>query len=289
MSNSAPVIFIVGPTASGKTALAIQIAQQYRGEIICADSRTVYRGMDLGTAKPTLAEQQIVPHHLIDVVNPDKPFSVVDFKHLATKFIRDIQGRGNLPMIVGGSGLYIDALLYDFSFRPVSSAGGKQGLAGFSDDQLRVLLDEKGIELNPSDQFNRRRLERAVSSGESLYQPREIPKNYYIIGLNPGIEMIEQRIVERTKQWFEKNILEETDVLATTFGMIEPLNTPPYREILEYRQKGGNVAQLQALINLHLRQLAKRQITWFKRNTAIEWVKSHGEATNLIKQVAGKV
>jgi len=272
------VIAIIGPTAGGKTDLALEVARKYDGEIICADSRTVYRGMDLGTAKPTPEEQRLVPHHLLDVVNPDQPFSVADFQRLAAEAMRDIQARGRLPLVVGGSGLYVDSLLYSFSLRPLASSSKQEAMARLSDDQLRALLDEQGISLNPSDRLNRRRLERAVGAGSSRPEPRVLPGSYHIIGLNPGLEVLERRIAKRTKQWFEKNILEETAALVTTFGAIEALNTPPYREIGDYLAGRRDLAGTQTLINLHLRQLAKRQLSWFRRNPDITWAASPDEA-----------
>ena len=110
------LISIVGPTASGKTALAIRVAEELSGEIICADSRTVYKGLDIATAKPSRDERNRVPHHALDVVTPDEPFTVADFKQLADKAIKDIQDRGKIPILVGGSGLYIDAVLFNYSF-----------------------------------------------------------------------------------------------------------------------------------------------------------------------------
>ena len=106
-----------GPTASGKTQVAIHLAQEYRAEIVCADSRTIYKGMDIGTAKPSIEEQRAVKHHLLDICEPNRPFSAAEFKVLAQKTILDIQKRGKLPLIVGGSGMYIDSILFDYKFR----------------------------------------------------------------------------------------------------------------------------------------------------------------------------
>ena len=111
-----PLIVIVGPTASGKTAAAIEIAQRHSGEIICADSRTIYKGMDIGTAKPSLQEQMEVPHHGLDLVDPDERFTVADFKDYATKKISEIRARGNTPILVGGTGLYVDSVVFNFHF-----------------------------------------------------------------------------------------------------------------------------------------------------------------------------
>ncbi len=116
MQNSSPLIVIVGETASGKTALGIKLAQKFNGEIICADSRTVYKHMDIGTAKPTKTEQRLVRHHLIDLVEPNEKYNVAMFKHDALAAIEDITGRGKLPIIVGGTGLYVDAVIFDYDF-----------------------------------------------------------------------------------------------------------------------------------------------------------------------------
>jgi tRNA dimethylallyltransferase len=116
MTKYAKLLSVVGETASGKSALALQIAQRFNGEIICADSATLRRGLDIGTAKPSLAEQALVPHHLLNIIEPDEKFTVAKFKQLAEKVIADIQRRGKLPLLVGGTGLYVDAVLYDYSF-----------------------------------------------------------------------------------------------------------------------------------------------------------------------------
>src|SRR5215216_6778680 len=111
-----PLITIVGPTASGKTSLAVELAEQFGGEIICADSRTVYRGMDIGTAKPSKADQKRVPHWGIDLVDPDQKFSAADFKVYANQKIKEIRARGHIPFLVGGTGLYVDAVIFDYQF-----------------------------------------------------------------------------------------------------------------------------------------------------------------------------
>ncbi len=116
------LVAIVGETASGKSALALQLAERYNGELIAADSRTVYKGMDIGTAKPSAAEQKHVPCHLLDVITPDQTFTAADFQRLANQAIKDIQSRGKLPIIVGGTGLYVDAVLYNFTFKPAKTA-----------------------------------------------------------------------------------------------------------------------------------------------------------------------
>lgn len=283
--NKPRLIAIVGPTASGKTALAVEVAKKYNGEIICADSRTVYRGMDLGTAKPTQEERSLVPHHLLDVVAPCERFTVADFQRLASEAIIDIGARGRVPIVVGGSGLYVDALLYGFALRPEGSISSNQALSDLSDDDLRERIRAEGIDLNPSDLQNRRRLERAVLAGFSEKQPRKLQENYAIIGLDPGIEVIEERIAARTSSWFEGSILAEAKELMKKYGLIEALNTPPYREIAAYLKEGCTLDETKQLINLHLRQLAKRQLTWFKRNSDIRWEITPSEAANLVQKI----
>jgi tRNA dimethylallyltransferase len=129
----APLIVIVGPTASGKSALAMQLAERFGGEIICADSRTVYKGMDIGTAKPSAEDQARVPHHGLDLVEPGERFSAVDFKNYATQTIADIRARGKIPFLVGGTGLYVDAVIFDYHF-------------GQADPELRAKLEALSLE-----------------------------------------------------------------------------------------------------------------------------------------------
>ncbi len=283
--KDAQLVAIVGPTASGKTALAIEIAGTYNGEIICADSRTVYRGLDVGTAKPTAEEQQRVPHHLLDVVDPGERFTVADFQQQAEAAIKDIRMRGKLPIVVGGSGLYIDALLYGFSFRLQGSESENQALANLSDDELRRRIKRNGLDLNPSDLGNRRRLERAVIAGVKTPRKRQLPSRVIIVGLNPGWEVLEQRIATRTRTWFENDgLIAETQSLINQFGEIEPFNTSPYREVWQYIHKNHGLDETRQLINRHLRQLARRQLTWFKRNQDIWWATTPDKAAKLIWQ-----
>ena len=132
VKSQGALLAIVGETASGKSALAMKLAKMLGGELICADSRTIYMGMDVGTAKPSKADQEKVRHHLLDVVRPDEKFTVSDFKRLAEAAISDIQSRGRLPIVVGGSGLYVDALIYDFKFVPRPSSNRSESIVNFS-------------------------------------------------------------------------------------------------------------------------------------------------------------
>ncbi len=157
------LVAIVGQTASGKTALAIELAQRFSGEIIAADSRTLYKGMDIVTAKPSAEERKVVPHHLIDVSTPDKPLTVADFKRLATAAITDITARGKLPLLVGGTGLYVDAILYDFQFNNPVNASYRNSLGAKEIAELQAMVLYQGIPL-PENPLNKRHLIRALET-----------------------------------------------------------------------------------------------------------------------------
>src|SRR5664279_14928 len=142
MNNHLPLVVITGPTASGKTGLAIELAHQFGGEIICADSRTIYRGMDIGTAKPTPVERLLVPHWGLDLVDPGEYFSVADFKKYADQKIIEIRARGRIPFLVGGTGLYIDAVIYDYRFGPPANADLRSRLEKLTIDELYAYCEE---------------------------------------------------------------------------------------------------------------------------------------------------
>jgi tRNA dimethylallyltransferase len=157
------LIAIVGETASGKSALALDLAERYNGEIIAADSRTVYRGMDIGTAKPSVADRARVPHHLIDIADPDQSISAADFQRLAYKAIADIQAREKNAFLVGGTGLYIDAVLYNFKFHGPADLAERAKLEKLSVVELRQQLQDEGTPL-PTNQNNPRHLVRQLET-----------------------------------------------------------------------------------------------------------------------------
>jgi tRNA dimethylallyltransferase len=159
--DQTPLIVIVGPTASGKTALAIELAQKYAGEIICADSRTLYKGMDIGTAKPTVEEQALVPHWGLDLVEPGEPFSAADFKRYALQKIDEIRARGHVPFLVGGTGLYVDGIVFDYQFGDTKNAKLRAKLEQKTIAELQVYCNENNIEM-PENPQNKRYLIRAI-------------------------------------------------------------------------------------------------------------------------------
>src|SRR5688572_21256799 len=164
-----PLIVIAGPTASGKSALAMKVAKKYNGEIICADSRTVYKGMDIGTAKPSAVDRKEVPHHLLDIVQPNQPFTAADFKEQALAAIDDISGRGKLPIMVGGTGLYIDSVIFDYRFGDPADPDKRAQLQDMTLEQLQQMCVMEGIRL-PENTKNKRHLVRAVELGGVIDQ-----------------------------------------------------------------------------------------------------------------------
>lgn len=241
------LLAIVGPTASGKTALAIETAKKYGGEIICADSRTIYRGLDIGTAKPSIEERQGIPHYGLDLVNPDEKFSASDFKKRAEGWILDIKNRGKLPIIVGGTGLYVDALLYNYSFAPQGS--------------------ERSTE-NP----------RHVNPGVEVSRDNLKPGTV-MVGLFPGKEVLEQRIIARAQAMKNSGVKEEANRLGREYGWDTPgASGNIYRVLRPYLEGTDELDEALRKFVILDRQLAKRQMTWFKRNKDIRWLASPEEA-----------
>lgn len=289
-ANQPPLIVIVGQTASGKSALALELAQQFRGEIICADSKTVYRSMDIGTAKPSKKEQQLARHHLLDIANPDEPMTAAVYKQRAQAAIDDVASRGHTPFLVGGTGLYIDAVLFDFSFK--ASAPGKYGreeLSAKSTEELRQLLVTEGIPL-PSDSNNPRRLMRQLETGGAPATKSSLRSNSLVLGM-PLLdrEILQQRLTSRLEQMFAEGLEDEVKRLSGTFGWDCPaLQTIGYQEFRLYFSGQQSLADAKAAIVQHSLQYAKRQKTWFKRNPHIHWICKKEDAVDLITSLLNK-
>lgn len=250
MATKGPLVSVVGPTASGKSELAIKIARAYNGEIICADSRTIYRGLDTGTAKPTSEQRREIRHHLLDIVEPNQDFTVADFKKLAEEAIENVAMRGKLPILVGGSGLYIDAVLYDFEF---ASSGAVR---------------------NPK---NPRHLSPDIETKKSKLRP-----NTLIIGLSVEREEIRKRIEMRVGQMVEQGLVEEVRRAVAKYPNAKALLAPGYKAITRYIAGDNSLAEAKSDFVKKDYQLSRRQMTWFKRNQDINWIKNYSEAYKLI-------
>lgn len=279
------LLVIVGATATGKSALATRLAERFGGEILCADSRTVYRGMDIGTAKPSAADRAHVPHYGLDLVGPDEPFTVADFKEYADRTIAEIAERGKLPIMVGGSGMYIDAVLYDYDFRLAAEPDLRAELSGLSVEELQSRIAEMGLEL-PADPLNPRRLMRVIESGRvpsGADRERGIRADTLVLGLDVEMETLELRIADRLDDMLEAGLVEEARALAERYGWeVQAMQAPGYRELREQILGVQELEQARQLIIKDTRALAKRQKTWFRRNKSIHWLATEDKVAEAV-------
>ena len=223
------ILVIIGPTGSGKTGRAVELALAFDGEVISADSRAIYKGMDIGTAKPTKAEMRGVPHYGIDLVEPNQRFTVVDFCKYAQQKIQEIQARGHLPIIAGGTGLYVDALIYGYHF----------------DENVKNTCSDR----------------------------QEMDSKYLVIGIDWSRDELKARLLQRSYKLFEQDIVTETKNLAEKYSWnLQAMKSDIYPIVWQMVQ--GKISREEAI---HLNatddwHLAKRQLTWFKRNPNIVWL-----------------
>jgi len=283
------IIAVAGPTASGKTALSIEIAREFNGEIVSCDSMQIYKGMDIGTAKPTEEEKAGILHHMIDIVEPFENYNVVNYKNDAEKVIDDILKRGKLPVVVGGTGLYMDSVLNNVKFSETEEISDKR-------KKLTDLLEQKGKEymhsmlkdidpqsaekIHPN---NTRRVIRALeiyyTTGKTMTQANEEslqPKKYdsLVIGLSWDREILNERINKRVDIMVKDGLIEEVTRLknAGIPKSCTAMQAIGYKEIYSYLE--GEISLLEAIekIKLESRKYAKRQMTWFRRNKSINWL-----------------
>ncbi len=280
-------IFIVGPTASGKTELAINIAKYFNGEIICADSRTVYRGLNIGTAKPTRQEQAEIKHYGLDLINPNETFSAADFQRSAKVWMKDIKAKNKLPIIVGGSGLYIDSLLFEFDFGAPADSALRQKLENSEISELQQIIITEGIEM-PENDKNRRYLIRAIEQGGINRRRGQLMSGAVVIGIDPGQEVLDKRILQRTDKIRQAGVVEEAAWLFESYGYDAPAAAAPfYKALRPHFQSGADLDDCFRQASLNDRRLAKRQRTWFKRNPAIEWHESPAAAERALRVFLG--
>jgi tRNA dimethylallyltransferase len=267
------LVVVVGETASGKSALALELAQKFNGEIICADSWTVRREVDIGTAKPTAEEQALVPHHLLDVAGPCEDFTAAVFKKLANQAIKDISDRGKLPIMVGGTGLYIDGVLYDFGFLPAGDRGDREELNRLSIKELLEKIDGLGIDPGGVDKRNKRRLIRLIETNGAVASRQELRSNTLILGLKVERPELEQRIAARVDAMLAAGLEAEVRGLAGRYGWdCEALKGVGYAQWQGHLNDTETSGQARQKIIKASLDLAKRQRTWFRRNKSIQWI-----------------
>lgn len=271
-----PLVAIVGPTASGKTTLAVKLAEQYGGEIICADSRTIYKYLDVGTAKPTRQEQARVPHHLLDVVAPNESFTVADFQSLARDAIRDIRLRGRVPFLVGGSGLYVDALLFDFDLGKPVDQRLRDKLNTMTIEELQYYCFINNIVM-PENDKNKRYLVRAIEQNGVNNRSKQQPiSNSIIVGITTNRDELRHRINKREQAIFDNAVVEEATNVARHYGWeSEAMKGNVYPIIHEFIEEKITYEQMIEKAKTVDWRLAKRQLTWFKRNQYINWLELH--------------
>ncbi len=217
------LIIITGPTASGKTALAIKLAKQFNGEIISADSRAIYRGIDIASAKPSLEEREGVPHWGFDLAEPDQIFTAADFKEYAFEKISEIHSRGKIPFLVGGTGLYIDAVLYDYDFAGEPDEELRSELNSKSIEELQAVIKQAKIEM-PENSKNKRYLIRAIEKSKNHKHNRGKKHNNFeniVVGITTERDELRTRIFARNEQFFSSGIIEETQKNGSKIWLAE--------------------------------------------------------------------
>lgn len=272
MEYTKPIVAIYGPTASGKSDLAMDIARRFNGEIICADSRTIYRGMDIGTAKPSDKDQQEIPHHVIDIVDPGDIFSAYDFKKFATIAIKEIHSKGKLPIVVGGTGLYMDALLYDYQFAPKGDAGMRIKLEKMTLEELYKYCHENNIKLPENDKNKRYVVRNIERQSHSIRSKRSPINTSIIVGITTDKDILRKRIAQRIEHMFEHGVVEEATLLGKKYGWDhESMTGNIYRLIRLYLSGELSLDEVKEKSIQSDWKLVRRQLTWLRRNSDIYW------------------
>jgi len=268
-----PLVVIVGPTASGKTSLAIELAERYKGEIICADSRTIYKYLDIGTAKPTPKDRTRVPHWGLDLVEPGERFTAADFKRYAVQKIEEIRARGHVPFLVGGTGLYIDAILFDYTFGSQADEDLRANLENLSIEQLHAYCKENNIGL-PENSKNKRYVIRAIEREGTDVKRKSVPlSTSIIVGIATDRDELRARIEQRSEHLFENGVVEEATKLGKIYGWnSEAMTGNIYPLAYLYLENEISYAKMKEKFTTLDWQLAKRQLTWLKRNKYITWL-----------------
>lgn len=295
MSTKKPLLIaIVGPNSAGKTSLSLKLAKKFNGEIISADSRQVYRGMDIGTGKATKAERRIVPHHLLDIASPNREYNVAHFKHDATKIIKQIHSRDKLPFIVGGTGFWVQAVVDDINLPKVKpNKPLRAKLSKKTTNQLFSMLRK----LDPKraktiDKNNPYRLIRAIEIVKTTKQPiptlkKHSPFNVLMLGVTYPREKLYKRIDKRLKKRFQQGMIAEVKRLHTggvSWKRMYELGLE-YRYISVYLRGILTRTEMEEQLAIAIKQFAKRQMTWFQRDKRIHWVRNEKQAVNLVRNL----
>lgn len=267
-------VFIVGTTASGKTSAAIQLAKKVHGEIVCADSQTLRKHLDIGTAKPSLVEQDGISHHMLDVIEPYERYNVARFKADALEIIKEIRNRNNVPIIVGGTGLYIDALFYNYDFSKDVTL--RSNLEKLSVEELQQIIMKHGYEM-PQNRNNPRHLIGVVARANDNPKNTQPIPGAVIYGLKRPDNILKQRIDERIESMFDQGIEDEVKRIIDQFGPIPvSLDAIGYPIVYKYLEHKLTLEETKSTWKTADWRYAKRQKAWFKRNKYIQWFTDGG-------------
>lgn len=292
------IICIAGPTASGKTALAVALAHAVNGEVVSCDSMQIYKKMNIGTAKPTEAEMEGIPHHMLSVAEPEEDFSVSRYCEMATPIVEDILSRGKTAIIAGGTGLYMDALIRGNTFAPYPSTGRRQELEQLAAQEgidavlckLREVDPESAARLHPSDQKRIiRAMEVYLETGETITEhnrkTQEIPPRFSPVWFALEDEKrqdLYDRIDRRVLQMLDEGLIAEIEALLSS-GVPEKATSMQaigYKEFVDFLAGRCSLEDATVLVQQASRHYAKRQLTWFRRNQNIHWLRrAPGEET----------
>ena len=285
-----PLIVIVGQTGVGKSRLAIDLALKYGGEIISGDSLSLRKYMDIGTAKPSLEDRLRVRHHLIDIIDPDEKFSASQFKDLAEAKIEEIGSRGCIPVLAGGSGLYVDSVLYGYEFRPVADPLYREMLESMDITDLLNLAAEKGLDIRQVDTKNKRRVVRYLETDGKRAARKGLRDNTIVLGLDFDSEALKKSIEDRV-DWMIANDLEgEVRWLAEKYGWgAEGLNAVGYKQWKSYFEGTIGMPDVRANIISATNKLATKQRTWNRRNKDITWLTKPINLTQLHETITTKL
>jgi len=295
------LVVILGPTASGKTTLSLTLAETLKGEIVSCDSVAVYREFEIGTAKPSTQERQRVPHHLIDVVSPTEFFTAGDYSRLARQALEEIHSRQHLPIVVGGTGLYLRALLEGLFAGPVRSEELRERLRERASERgapylhkILARLDSSAAKaIHPNDVSKMVRaievcLTARARMTELWQQGRDALRGFRVlrIGLNPQRERLYERINLRAEEMFQRGLLQETARLMERYGeSARPLQSLGYKQAAQHLRRELSLEQTIALAQQGHRNYAKRQMTWFRREPGVHWFDAFGDDARVQQQI----
>ena len=294
------VIVICGPTASGKTALSIELAKKINGEIVSCDSMQIYKDMDIGTAKPTIEEMQGIKHYMLDFVSPDERYSVADYKKQAKQAIREIIEKGKVPIVVGGTGLYVDSLIYEIEYQDIEfdekyrkqleERSEKEGLEVLYNEAKKI--DPEAItKISPNDKKRILRiLEIYNATGKNkTEQEKESRKNevefdYKVYAISWDREKLYDRINQRVDIMIDQGLIEEVQKIYSKYNKFPTaMQGLGYKEVLEYLEGKCNKQEMIDKIKQETRRYAKRQLTWFRKNKQTIWLDGQEKVQNNIE------